>query len=300
MIFMEHKSEETETHPHHGRYDKLRSRTHLWTLSGDDAARALGGHSGAKAHWSARSPDRQQAARGSCPVRAQRLLQQLPTPSHAAPTTSRARLLSGVCAPPSHRPLTALSVQLTTLAQSELLRSQSGERIRPLVPRGPLADPGCPGLRDAPPVPADTVPERRHGGPSPRGGLWATVLSRRSRALPGARAAPCAADTPRARRPRGHQQSPRQVTKAVVYIEEANSMADVTFPSVPRVVSLLMYDDTSRARDSAGPASGYPVVCVTVSRTWGECQGREGFGRCSPTGAAAAAAAAGRSKAGRR
>ncbi|XP_030887308.1 FRAS1-related extracellular matrix protein 2 [Leptonychotes weddellii] len=55
-----------------------------------------------------------------------------------------------------------------------------------------------------------------------------------------------------------------QVTKAIVYIEEMNSMADVTFPSVPQIVSLLMYDDTSRARDSAGPVSGYPVVCFTA------------------------------------
>ncbi|XP_036913585.1 FRAS1-related extracellular matrix protein 2 isoform X2 [Sturnira hondurensis] len=55
-----------------------------------------------------------------------------------------------------------------------------------------------------------------------------------------------------------------QVTKAIVYIEEVNSMADVTFPSVPRVVSLLTYDDTSGAQDGAGPASGYPVVCVTA------------------------------------
>ncbi|XP_008575110.1 PREDICTED: FRAS1-related extracellular matrix protein 2 [Galeopterus variegatus] len=55
-----------------------------------------------------------------------------------------------------------------------------------------------------------------------------------------------------------------QVTKAIVYIEEMNSMADVTFPSVPQIVSLLMYDDTSRAKESAGPVSGYPVVCVTA------------------------------------
>lgn len=56
------------------------------------------------------------------------------------------------------------------------------------------------------------------------------------------------------------------MTKAIVYIEEMNSMADVTFPSVPQIVSLLMYDDTSRAKDSAGPVSGYPVICITVSR----------------------------------
>ncbi|XP_004680391.1 PREDICTED: FRAS1-related extracellular matrix protein 2 [Condylura cristata] len=55
-----------------------------------------------------------------------------------------------------------------------------------------------------------------------------------------------------------------QVTKAIVYIEEMNSMADVTFPSVPQIVSLLIYDDTSRAKESAGPVSGYPVVCITA------------------------------------
>ncbi|XP_066093052.1 FRAS1-related extracellular matrix protein 2 [Saccopteryx bilineata] len=55
-----------------------------------------------------------------------------------------------------------------------------------------------------------------------------------------------------------------QVTKAIVYIEEMNSMADVTFPSVPQIVSLLAYDDTSRAKGSAGPVSGYPVICVTA------------------------------------
>ncbi|XP_037655980.1 FRAS1-related extracellular matrix protein 2 isoform X2 [Choloepus didactylus] len=55
-----------------------------------------------------------------------------------------------------------------------------------------------------------------------------------------------------------------QVTKAVVYIEEADSMADVTFPSVPEVVSLLMYDDISRAKAGAGPVPGYPVVCITA------------------------------------
>ncbi|XP_056612259.1 FRAS1-related extracellular matrix protein 2b [Triplophysa dalaica] len=53
-----------------------------------------------------------------------------------------------------------------------------------------------------------------------------------------------------------------QVTKAIIYIEETNSMADVTFPSVPVVVSLLQYDDTSRTRD-ARLVTGYPVVCVT-------------------------------------
>ncbi|TRY65990.1 hypothetical protein DNTS_003770 [Danionella cerebrum] len=53
-----------------------------------------------------------------------------------------------------------------------------------------------------------------------------------------------------------------QVTKAIVYIEEMDSMADVTFPSLPMVVSLLLYDDMNKIRDTQ-PAAGYPVVCVT-------------------------------------
>uniref|UniRef100_A0A8B9H3L6 FRAS1 related extracellular matrix 2a n=1 Tax=Astyanax mexicanus TaxID=7994 RepID=A0A8B9H3L6_ASTMX len=55
-----------------------------------------------------------------------------------------------------------------------------------------------------------------------------------------------------------------QVTKAIVYIEETNSMADVTFPSLPHVVSLLHYDDVRRTKANAHPPAGYPVVCVTV------------------------------------
>ncbi|KAF0030083.1 hypothetical protein F2P81_016814 [Scophthalmus maximus] len=54
-----------------------------------------------------------------------------------------------------------------------------------------------------------------------------------------------------------------KISKAIIYIEETNSMADVTFPSVPRVVSLLHYDDIDRTRDSL-PVSGYPVICVTA------------------------------------
>ncbi|XP_051535522.1 FRAS1-related extracellular matrix protein 2-like [Myxocyprinus asiaticus] len=53
-----------------------------------------------------------------------------------------------------------------------------------------------------------------------------------------------------------------QVTKAIIYIEETNSMADVTFPSVPVLVSLLQYDDTGSTRDTQ-PIAGYPIVCVT-------------------------------------
>ncbi|XP_069747817.1 FRAS1-related extracellular matrix protein 2-like isoform X2 [Narcine bancroftii] len=55
-----------------------------------------------------------------------------------------------------------------------------------------------------------------------------------------------------------------QISKAIVYIEEMNSMADVTFPSVPQVVSLLIYDDTSKAKENHSPPAGYPVVCVTA------------------------------------
>ncbi|XP_063776484.1 FRAS1-related extracellular matrix protein 3 [Pseudophryne corroboree] len=55
-----------------------------------------------------------------------------------------------------------------------------------------------------------------------------------------------------------------QMNKAIVYIEEIDSVADVTFPSVPQVVSLLIYDDTSKAKESPSPQTGYPVVCVTA------------------------------------
>lgn len=52
-----------------------------------------------------------------------------------------------------------------------------------------------------------------------------------------------------------------------MYIEEMNSVADVTFPAVPQVVSLLTYDDTARTKEYPYPSTGYPVVCVTVSVT---------------------------------
>uniref|UniRef100_A0A8C6ML34 FRAS1 related extracellular matrix 2a n=1 Tax=Nothobranchius furzeri TaxID=105023 RepID=A0A8C6ML34_NOTFU len=55
-----------------------------------------------------------------------------------------------------------------------------------------------------------------------------------------------------------------QVTKVIVYIEESNSMADVTFPSLPHVVSLLHYDDVARTPDNLHPPAGYPVICVTA------------------------------------
>lgn len=56
-----------------------------------------------------------------------------------------------------------------------------------------------------------------------------------------------------------------QMNKAIVYIEEMDSVADVTFPAVPRVVSLLLYDNTDKTKERPHPPNGYPVVCVTVS-----------------------------------
>ncbi|XP_040006591.1 FRAS1-related extracellular matrix protein 2a isoform X3 [Xiphias gladius] len=58
-----------------------------------------------------------------------------------------------------------------------------------------------------------------------------------------------------------------QVTKAIVYIEETNSMADVTFPSLPHVVSLFHYDNVARTPDNLHPPAGYPVICVTACNT---------------------------------
>ncbi|XP_043918185.1 FRAS1-related extracellular matrix protein 3 [Protopterus annectens] len=55
-----------------------------------------------------------------------------------------------------------------------------------------------------------------------------------------------------------------QMSKAIIYIEEMDSVADVTFPAVPQVVSLLMYDDTSKVKENPYPSNGYPVVCVTA------------------------------------
>lgn len=55
-----------------------------------------------------------------------------------------------------------------------------------------------------------------------------------------------------------------QMNKAIVYIEELDSVADVTFPAVPQVVSLLVYDDTAKTKEKPHPPNGYPVVCVTV------------------------------------
>ncbi|CAN2388811.1 Extracellular matrix protein [Pristimantis euphronides] len=65
-------------------------------------------------------------------------------------------------------------------------------------------------------------------------------------------------------RPDDNMVAETQMNKAVVYIEEMDSVADVTFPAVPQVVSLLMYDDTSKAKENPRPPTGYPVVCVTA------------------------------------
>lgn len=56
-----------------------------------------------------------------------------------------------------------------------------------------------------------------------------------------------------------------QMNKAIVYIEEMDSVADVTFPAVPQVVSLLLYDNADEVKERPRPPNGYPVVCVTVS-----------------------------------
>ncbi|XP_037533536.1 FRAS1-related extracellular matrix protein 2b isoform X2 [Nematolebias whitei] len=54
-----------------------------------------------------------------------------------------------------------------------------------------------------------------------------------------------------------------KMSKIIIYIEESDSMADVTFPSTPRVVSLYHYDNIKTSEDSL-PVAGYPVVCVTA------------------------------------
>ncbi|KAK7882971.1 hypothetical protein WMY93_029145 [Mugilogobius chulae] len=64
-------------------------------------------------------------------------------------------------------------------------------------------------------------------------------------------------------RPDENMVAETKLSKAIIYIEETDSMADVTFPSVPKVVSLLQYDDADRSGDQSPPA-GYPVVCVTA------------------------------------
>ncbi|XP_074087677.1 FRAS1-related extracellular matrix protein 3 [Macrotis lagotis] len=55
-----------------------------------------------------------------------------------------------------------------------------------------------------------------------------------------------------------------QMNKAIVYIEERESVADVTFPAIPQVRSLLMYGDTRAAKEKPSAPTGYPLVCVTA------------------------------------
>lgn len=52
--------------------------------------------------------------------------------------------------------------------------------------------------------------------------------------------------------------------RCIVYIKQRDLLADVTFPTAPKVVSLSDYDDVPRAvRSESKPRAGYPVVCVT-------------------------------------
>lgn len=52
-------------------------------------------------------------------------------------------------------------------------------------------------------------------------------------------------------------------SKVIIYIQEDEILADVTFPSPPMVVSLRDYDDAAAAPEH--PIPGYPLVCITVS-----------------------------------
>ncbi|KAG1699840.1 FRAS1-related extracellular matrix protein 2 [Nymphon striatum] len=49
--------------------------------------------------------------------------------------------------------------------------------------------------------------------------------------------------------------------KAIIYIQEMDIVADVTFPTPPMVVSLRDYDRIESA--SSSPIAGYPVACIT-------------------------------------
>lgn len=52
-----------------------------------------------------------------------------------------------------------------------------------------------------------------------------------------------------------------KTSKAIVFIEERNEVADVTFPSKPIVVSLREYDFAESA--DGAPVQGFPLVCIT-------------------------------------
>ncbi|XP_064795225.1 FRAS1-related extracellular matrix protein 2-like [Oncorhynchus masou masou] len=68
--------------------------------------------------------------------------------------------------------------------------------------------------------------------------------------------------------PDQHMVADTQVTKATVFIEEkeGGDVGGITFPAVPLVVSLLVYDDPTLASTptSPHPPTGYPLVCVTA------------------------------------
>ena len=50
--------------------------------------------------------------------------------------------------------------------------------------------------------------------------------------------------------------------RTIVYIKQRDLLADVTFPTEPKVLSLSDYDNVAKAAES--PVAGYPVVCVTA------------------------------------
>uniref|UniRef100_A0A4W5KNT2 Calx-beta domain-containing protein n=1 Tax=Hucho hucho TaxID=62062 RepID=A0A4W5KNT2_9TELE len=68
--------------------------------------------------------------------------------------------------------------------------------------------------------------------------------------------------------PDQHMVADTQVTKAIVFIEEkeGGDVGGITFPAVPLVVSLLVYEDPTLAptETSNHPPTGYPLVCVTA------------------------------------
>ena len=54
------------------------------------------------------------------------------------------------------------------------------------------------------------------------------------------------------------------IKKVIVYIEQPSTTPTVTFPLSPKVVSLRDYDDVSGAGSEI--ITGYPLICVTVSK----------------------------------
>ncbi|UYV62049.1 frem3 [Cordylochernes scorpioides] len=64
-------------------------------------------------------------------------------------------------------------------------------------------------------------------------------------------------------RPDRHFLARLEVPKVVIFIEDADSPAHVTFPTVPLVVSLKDYDHPEEAATS--PTPGYPLICITIT-----------------------------------